>query len=213
MPSLVANCPHCGSLKMGFTYRSQYSNLPGHFFVIGSCNGCLRPLAVYLRKLAGGNWDPSTFAGDLMSDNSILTLDTWPQMTVTNAPDDVPEKVGRCYLEAAEARKRRSWNAACSMYRRTMELGLKAFCPEIEAWKLEKRIDKLAAENKITSDIQAWAHELRLDRNEALHGDADATEDMTDQMHHLTHFLLVYLYSLPEQIQIVRARRNAASAD
>lgn len=89
-----------------------------------------------------------------------------------------------------------------------MELALKAFAPEIEAWKLEKRIDKLAAEHRITTDIQEWAHELRLDGNEALHGDEDATQEMTDQMHHLTHFLLIYLYTLPSQIAEAKQRRQ-----
>ena len=88
-----------------------------------------------------------------------------------------------------------------------MELALKAFAPDVEAWKLEKRIDKLAADHRITKDMQDWAHELRLDGNEALHGDEDATEEMTDQMHHLTHFLLVYLYNLPQQIAAARERR------
>ena len=76
---------------------------------------------------------------------------------------------------------------------------------------LEKRIDKLAAEHRITPDIQKWAHELRLDGNEALHGDEDATEEMVDQMHHLTYFLLTYLYTLPNQIEEVRARRATAA--
>lgn len=88
-----------------------------------------------------------------------------------------------------------------------MELALKDFSPDIEAWKLEKRIDKMASENRITPEIQAWAHELRLDGNEALHGDGEATLDMTEQMHELCKFLLTYLYTLPAQVAAAQARR------
>lgn len=89
-----------------------------------------------------------------------------------------------------------------------MELALKEFAPDVDAWKIEKRIDKLAAEHRITPAIQQWAHDLRLDGNEAVHGDEDATQEITDQMHHLTYFLLTYLYTLPKQIEESRARRN-----
>lgn len=121
----------------------------------------------------------------------------------------MPEAVARSFREAAESRRRKNYNAACAMYRRAMEQGLKAFSPDVEAWKLERRIDKLAAEHRITPDLQAWAHSLRLDGNEALHGDADAAQEMSDQMHHLCWFLLIYLYTLPIQIAHAKDRRSA----
>lgn len=89
-----------------------------------------------------------------------------------------------------------------------MELALKAFSPDIEAWKIEKRIDRMAAEHRITRELQAWAHELRLDGNDAMHGDEEATEEMADQMHELCRFLLIYLYTLPLQVEGAKARRG-----
>ncbi|OQS33008.1 hypothetical protein B0T39_21745 [Chromobacterium haemolyticum] len=93
------------------------------------------------------------------------------------------------------------YSPACAGYRRTMEMALKALAPDIEAWKLEKRIDKLAAEHRITPALQEWAHQLRLEGNEAIHGVDEADEDLCNQMHELTRFLLIYLYSLPKQIE------------
>jgi hypothetical protein len=93
------------------------------------------------------------------------------------------------------------------MYRKAMELGLKAFSPDIEAWMIEKRIDKMAAQHRITPELQTWAHELRLDGNDALHGDGEATADMANQMHELCKFLLIYLYTLPQQVAEAQARR------
>lgn len=90
-----------------------------------------------------------------------------------------------------------------------MELALKAFSQDIEAWKIEKRIDKMAAEHRITPELKDWAHELRLDGNDAMHGDDDTTREMADQMHELCKFLLIYLYTLPAQVQAAKARRNS----
>jgi hypothetical protein len=87
-----------------------------------------------------------------------------------------------------------------------MELGLRQLSPEIEAWKIEKRIDKMAAQGLLTKEIQDWAHELRLDGNDVLHED-EASQEMADQMHALCKFLLTYLYTLPEQVKAARARR------
>nr|WP_145545158.1 DUF4145 domain-containing protein [Variovorax boronicumulans] len=154
-------------------------------------------------------WEDTNVGGNILDNDHYLSEGFWPKIEEIAAPENTPERVGKNFIEAAASRERGAWNAACGMYRRTLEIALKEFAPDIEAWKLEKRIDKLAAEHRITPDLQAWAHELRLDGNEALHGEEDATQEMADQMHYLTHFLLVYLYSLPNQITQVRARRQA----
>lgn len=52
-----------------------------------------------------------------------------------------------------------------------------------------------------------------MDGSEALHAYEGATEEMVDQMHHLTYFLLTCLYTLPNQIEELRARRAAAEPD
>ncbi|MGJ7490224.1 DUF4145 domain-containing protein [Variovorax sp. ZT4R33] len=212
MPTLVLNCPHCLANNMGFTYRGQYqySPSPNERMVLASCNACHKPVVAQLKNPNLQGWDAAKLEGDLLHHRDLQTRAVWPKPVTVSAPDAVPDKVARTFIEAAEARHRRSWNAACGMYRRAMELSLKEFAPDVEAWKLEKRIDKLAAEHRITADMQTWAHELRLDGNEALHGDADATEEMTEQMHHLAQFLLIYLYTLPNQIQAARARRDGS---
>lgn len=121
----------------------------------------------------------------------------------------VPDNVAAVFLEAAHNRKDQRHSSACIMYRRAMEIGLKTFSPDVQAWKLEKRIDKLAGEHRITPELQTWAHSLRLDGNEMVHGDAQATQDLTEQMHHLCWFLLTYLYTLPKQVELATINRGA----
>lgn len=87
------------------------------------------------------------------------------------------------------------------MFRRCLEIALKAHSPEIEAWKLEKRIDKLAAERKITPDMQTWAHRVRLDGNDALHEEEDFTKESATELMEFTRLLLTYMYTLPEKVK------------
>ncbi|HDR9877483.1 TPA: DUF4145 domain-containing protein [Burkholderia cenocepacia] len=88
------------------------------------------------------------------------------------------------------------------MFRRCLEIALKAHSPDIEAWKLEKRIDKLAAERKITDDMKTWAHRVRLDGNDALHEEEEFTKESATELMEFTSLLLIYLYTLPEKIRL-----------
>lgn len=211
MGSFVHDCPHCGTAKSGFTLRSEFGCGPdySHRVAVGAtCNVCLNPVCAVVERLI--NTLPSQFNGDILhSPNSYKQLAFFPRSLQKDTPAGVPQPVARAFEQAAASRQAKHWDAACGMYRRAMELGLKAFSPEIDAWKIEKRIDKMAAANKITPELQAWAHELRLDGNDALHGEEEATEEMTNQMHELCRFLLLYLYTLPLQVEAAKARRGA----
>lgn len=212
MPVFVTNCPHCSAKQMSFEYVSEYKTASKIAVAFAKCLACFKPICVEVHTTQSSfDIQPiKNIRGDVFQLYGYSIHRVWPSVTSIDVPIAVPERVARNFVEAAESRKARHWNAACGIYRRCMEIALKEFAPNVEAWKLEKRIDKLAAEHRITPDIQKWAHELRLDGNEALHGDEDATEEMVDQMHHLTYFLLTYLYTLPNQIEEVRARRAAA---
>ena len=211
MPIFVTNCPHCGAKQMSFEYVSDYLISGELAIAFAKCLACFKPICVEVRasSISFQNRALKNVVGDVFRLQYYHVQKVWPTVEKIDVPAAVPERVGRNFVEAAESRKAKHWNAACGIYRRCMEIALKEFAPDVEAWKLEKRIDRLAAEHRITPDIQKWAHELRLDGNEALHGDEDATEEMVDQMHHLTYFLLTYLYTLPNQIEEVRARRAA----
>lgn len=213
MPVFVTTCPHCAAQKVSFEYRDEYKVGEKTAYVFAKCAACYKPISLRVSYVGTSIRMPhqiGEYSGDMFGFKEYRIESIWPAAEKIDVPAAVPERVARNFVEAAESRKARLWNASCASYRRCMEIALKQFAPDVEAWQLEKRINKLAAEHRITPDIQKWAHELRLDGNEALHGDEDATEEMVDQMHHLTYFLLTYLYTLPNQIEEVRARRAAA---
>lgn len=69
---------------------------------------------------------------------------------------------------------------------------------------LKDRIDQLRAKGIITEHLAAWAHEIRLDGNEALHegdiGDPDAPEQAKKYVAFL-ELLLHVTFELPETIK------------
>lgn len=215
MAVLVMKCPHCDAEQMTFHLDAECEvDMSDKRAILALCGKCRRPITGLFRWTSNvGEKRLLQTKGDLQNNSYLKNLGIWPKPLVIDIPQATPERVARSFFEAAQSRRAELWNAACASYRRCMELGLKDFAPDVEAWKLEKRIDKLAADNRITSDIKDWAHELRLDGNEALHGDEDATQEITDQMHHLTYFLLTYLYTLPKQIQQARDRREQSDAE
>lgn len=170
------------------------------------CPKCSGPIMVRVRNLLG--IDIKSHWGDLRDMDGVDICWIEPPAAVPVAPEQTPPAVAEFYTEACDSLKRGKWTSAAGMLRKCMEVALKEFAPDVEAWKLEKRIDKLAAENRITPALKDWAHELRLDGNDALHGTAPATEDLATRMERLTHFLLVYLYTLPAQVAQARSERE-----
>lgn len=214
MTTMVLDCPHCAAQKVSFRMIGEASrpNHPEDAVVSALCSACNMPICALLRRAGNvriGVNGPLSFDGNLLGAQSPFNhIGIYPFRLTVDTPDAIPEAVRRAYEQAAASRTAGHFDAACSMYRKAMELGLKAFSPDIEAWKIEKRIDKMAAEHRITRELQTWAHELRLDGNEALHGDGEASKEMTDQMHELCRFLLIYLYALPAQVAAATARRD-----
>jgi hypothetical protein len=213
MAVLVLDCPHCSAENTSFQVRWSYEVLPhrGETALLASCGRCQMPVSAVIRvDVRAGGTKPHEINGDLfMADSPYRLLDSYPKVPPIDIPLNRPPAVESVYSQAVRARRAELWDAACGMYRRSMELALKEIEPGIAAWKLEKRIDQLAGANKITPDLQTWAHELRLDGNEGLHGTEPATKDLCDQMDGFCRFLLLYLYTLPAQVTDARARRAA----
>jgi len=209
MASFSHDCPHCGTVRAGFSIGTPFpcTREDSTVGLPAICNICIGPVIAVVRIL--GTTNPAHYVGDVLKDEYEFELRAfYPAAPAKDTPQGIPASVARAYDQAAGSRLAGHFDAACGMYRKAMELGLKAFSPDIEAWKLEKRIDRMAAEHRITPELQTWAHELRLDGNDAMHGDDEATKEMADQMHELCRFLLIYLYTLPLQVEAAQSRRG-----
>jgi hypothetical protein len=212
MAVLAIDCPHCPVRMSSFTLTSITACVkPNHCWaVFATCSSCHMPIALrMLNNTPNSIPNPNNYGGNIGAPNGpFQIMEIFPSQPVIDAPGSVPAGVEKAFKQAAESRRGGHYDAAAAMYRKAMEVALKGLSPEIEAWKIEKRIDKMAAEGLITNDLKDWAHELRLDGNDAVHED-EMTKEVIDQMHSLCTFLLTYLFTLPEQVKAARARRDA----
>lgn len=87
------------------------------------------------------------------------------------------------------------------MFRRAIDVGTKLLSDEINAWKLDKRIDALANAGLITKDLQAWAHKIRLEGNDAIHELDEPNKDQAAELERFTELVLTYLYTLPARVK------------
>ena len=64
---------------------------------------------------------------------------------------------------------------------------------------LLNRIDVLEAKHAITPAMKDWAHLIRLDGNEATHGD-NFDENSGTQIQSFTELFLIYAFTLPTRV-------------
>jgi len=85
------------------------------------------------------------------------------------------------------------------MYRKALDVGLKKIDPEAKG-VLAKRIEKLAADGKLTADIQEWSGHIRVLGNEAAHDEEPPTREELKDLRSFTEMVMRYLFTLPAMV-------------
>ena len=93
------------------------------------------------------------------------------------------------------------------MFRTTLEIALKIRFPKTKAKNLNDCINNAVEQGNLTSDLAAWAHEIRLGGNEAVH-DEPLSEEEAQDLRDFTELVLLYLFTLPEKLARARTRRE-----
>lgn len=153
MAVFTHDCPHCHAGRQAFQVRNT-AVMPRdarHWVCFALCPGCNRGLVFEVKdtspNAAAGN--PFEFRGDLADAEKFFNaVGVWPSPAPADIPAHLPERVAKAYREGCAVRSI-STSSACAQFRKALEWGLKDLAPGVEAWKLEKRIDKLAAEGKL----------------------------------------------------------------
>ncbi len=210
MAVFTRDCPHCSAFKAQFTFSgsSQHPNDRRSYECLAICPGCHGGIVVrVVTANAQGAVNPTQVAGDLASSPHGAVTHVWPKPVSKSIPAHIPERVAKAFKEGCDVMKA-SPSAACAQFRKALEWGLKDLAPDVDAWRLEKRIDKLAAEGKLTTALQEWAHQLRIDGNEAVHGEEDPTQEHAQAIEQFTRYVLTYLFTLPKDIELARDAEN-----
>ncbi len=202
MPALITfQCPHCGAKEMNFPLINcaQDPNNQRLFAGFAVCSGCHAPICMQIISHSGAN--PDLYQGDLMKSSAFVVPMVYPKLEGTIVPEHVPKTVASPFKQAVESRVAGHYDAAGAMYRKSLDVGLKAIAPDLKG-TLYSRIETLASQNKLTPSLKEWAHGIRLDGNDASHDEVAFSKPEAEEMHAFTQLVLMYLFTLPEMIQL-----------
>lgn len=163
--SLSGKCPHC---QQGTVFTQVTSVFQDHLadwdyrLAVGmQCQGCLECVLAIALKTAVPN-----------KKTKLSYLAHYP---LGNPDDSVAEEVAAAnpviasdFAESLRCVWVKSYKAAVAMCRRSVE----ATCKHLGAtgYTLEKKIDSLAEQGKITEPLKEMAHAVRISGNRGLHG-------------------------------------------
>lgn len=209
MAALTHDCPHCGTRSAYFAvlceYRHPRSRNEIHCYL--RCQLCNSGAAAIFH-VVGRNvrQDALTFENYYNTHpDEFVEIAFFPKVGEPEAPDHLPDNVHAYFLEAA-ANVKSGPNAAGAMFRKSIDVALSQVAPEAKG-TLYARIDQAAEQDKITNDIAEWAHQVRLEGNDAAHSEDPFTPEEALQLHKFTELLLMYLFTLPGML----AERRAAN--
>lgn len=177
--------------------------------MLGTCSACRLGVIFELGLI---EQTADAILKDLIGDQETLRMvmkRQWPKEQQNASPADVPASVLRYFEQAAASLKAGHFDAAGVMFRKTLEVATREKAPTQSAKPLIKRIDKLADEGLITSDMREWAHQIRLGGNEAAHEDEPLEEGEADRLYRFTDAFLRYAYTLPAMVSRSKVSVNS----
>ena len=202
MATIVHDCAGCGARHTAMNAVGVVRGYTGYstWNVLLQCNACGRGAVAYVEG-NGTTTDPTSIKGNIRDHRDYRVRAVHPSRTSASCPAHVPAEAAKDFLEGCDNLADRRFVSAIMMFRRALEIGLKLFTTEIDAWKLEKRIDKLAEARLITPDLQQWAHKIRLEGNDAVHELSAPTQEQAEELQLFTELVLLYLFTLPAKVK------------
>jgi hypothetical protein len=173
---------------------------PRNNFASAVCGVCDYPIIVsYLdAELSRSTMTPI----DILRSNidfpnaRLQIIDSWPSSEL-DSPSDLPANVLNFFEQGVRNERAGNWDAAGAMFRKTLDVATKILDPINSKKTLFDRINLLASSGRITSDLSKWAHEVRIDGNDAVHGEDPETEEDVLAIHQFCRAVLLYTFSLP----------------
>ena len=214
MTSLQADCPRCGTKAVFFGFHGQHHYRTDDFEqnyhdLFGVCGICNRGVIFSYRTESGGP-GPLHHIGTL---DAEFVVETAPVPPSTDAPRHTPENVSHFFRQGKASVDQGSWDAAGAMFRKTLEVGLKAKFPDMPSdWVPYRLIDQAAKDLKLAPDLAEWAHRVRALGNDAVHEQEPFSESQAKEMSEFTRIVLEYLFTYPREMEIARQAAETSDA-
>lgn len=194
-------CPHCNRQNMTFTvatgigHPQQPDSNRQTLEVFACCNGCGRGVLT-TASVQKGTHNTLTNPGDLMKMHGVLVGSWLPTAKVADIPDFLPEPVAAAFREAEELRLAGFRGPSGNAYRRALEAALKVVDETLKG-SLYSRIESLANNGRLTTNMKEFAHRIRSLGNEASHETPLTPNEDIDNMAIFTRLFLMYEFTLP----------------
>jgi hypothetical protein len=195
MPNIALKCPYCQTEKAGFSGASFYHFKPGtqEYLLLLQCGVCGEGVIAKVRTPYISQWING------QTDQAAIG-ETWPKAVALGAPEHLPDHVRNFYLQGMDSLTRRNFDAAGTMFRKSLDVALKRIHPEGKG-TLEKRIDGLPDAIGITPAMKDWAHSIRDLGNDAAHEEEPFLEGEAKALQAFTETFLTYAFTLPGMIE------------
>ena len=203
MSVFQADCPHCGTKSVAFKIahaRRAEKQDSTPWDTLAFCLQCSRSiLATFITPDRSNpvKWLETGGRG------LLLPPTIYPSLPSTGAPEHTPENVAEFYRQGMENLPG-AYDAAGSMFRKVLDTGLKAKFPDIKKGNLKERIQKAADRHELTPELAEWAHQIRLDGNDAAHDEEVFSEGDVKRLQTFTELVLIYLFKLPGMLKDAR---------
>ena len=212
MVQIRHDCPHCGTRRAGFDYQSEYRNpvTPLEIHAFFKCGICDRAVVGQYYGL-GRHVDAAglTFASHgAAHPDEFIEVAFYPPPETPEAPEHMPKNVLAYYLEAV-ANVKTGPNAAGAMFRKSLDVGLRYIDGGAKGL-LVKRIDNATKAGKLTPELAEWAHQIRLEGNDATHDEDPYTQEEAADLHSFCELVMQYLFTLPGILKEMRDKPEAA---
>jgi hypothetical protein len=212
MPLLTHKCPHCLTEHVALRVVAIDQMHEGGWYcaVHLRCPKCSYPSCGIISVENAEHAEPfdrmTRSAGDVLNMGWKIEH-FWPEPPGPLIPELLPPDVERIYLQA-ERNFSIAGNeeAAGTMYRKALDVALKKIDPSLSGM-LGPRIEKLAKDGKLTTDIAEWSRTVKDVGNEAAHDEEPITREELTQLRSFSEMLLRYLFSLPGAVKKRRGEK------
>jgi hypothetical protein len=219
MSVLTTLCPHCGADPVPLTVRATWKRDSDQIAVAADCPKCTSPCTMILlpgpNRKATADWfgvplPSNTPSVDILTSSGWEIFAIWPKPAQVAAPEFTPPDIARLYSQAHSAKNRGEREAAGFVFGKTVEVSIKAIAPNSKG-SLAARIDELAQSGELSRDVQKWAHEVRIIRNDAVH---EMTEPSAQDISEIAEFVeafLTFVFTMPKKYEMRTSRKKDVS--
>ena len=214
------NCPHCGTENSGFEVRTYYENEKysneSIFSILATCNTCDRSMISDIKLNNSYDYGQTTITQFRAKLNSPTNYNLGEAYTgyikfqpnnqlKAEIPENLPDRVidelktaEELYMQVKA--KPNFIKVSGNAYRTTLERALCELAENDSRARLDKRIENLFKNGKLTEDLKNFALHIRSLSADASHTYNEFSLDELNELRIFTQLFLRYTFTLPAMI-------------